>query len=534
MSIKVKKKYSIRSWILRRLLRNSIRNAALEDFEERFDFIHQNRGRFFANLWYWFQIISLIQPFIHDSISWRQAMFKNHLKIAVRNIKRQKVYAFINITGLAIGMACCFLILLWVQDELSYDRYHEKSDRIYRVYGSGLINTNEINQAYSPAPMAQTLLAEFPEVSQAGRIFNPDEVNIQYGEKKFTENKFLFADASIMEIFSFGLLQGDPTSALAQPNSVVITRDMAFKYFGSDDPMGKTIILNNMVNFTITGVVANNPHNSHFHFDFLGSLISLDFSRSPLWISNTHYTYILIQEDYSPEYVESKFPSLMSKYMGPQIVKALGMTYDQFIDSGNHYGFHLQSITDIHLHSNLDFELEVNGDITYIFMFSAIAVFILLIACFNYMNLATARSAGRGMEVGVRKVLGSNRLQLIRQFLTESIFYSFIAFFIAGLLVYGAIPYFRNLTRKPFDFTVIPMGGILLGFVGFAILVGVLAGIYPASFLASFKPISVMKGRGSRGLKNRYLRSVLVVLQFCVSIFLLIGTSVVYRQLNHI
>jgi len=531
VGIIVKKKYYNRSCILRRLLRKSIRNTALEDFEERFEFIRKNRGRFVAILWYWFQIISLIQPFIHDSISWRVAMFTTYLKIAIRNIKKQKVYSFINITGLAIGMACCFLILLWVQDELSYDRFHEKANRIFRVYGRGLINTYEINQAYSPAPMARTLLAEFPEVTQSGRIFNPGQLNIQYGNKKFTEDTFLFADASILDIFTFPLIRGDMASALIQPNSVVVTQATALKYFGNDDPVGKTITLNNTNDFTITGVMEDIPHNSHFHFHFLGSLISLDFSRSPLWITNTYYTYVLLSEGHSSDHVERQFPALVVKYMGPQILQDLGMTYDQFIASGNHYGFHLQPITDIHLHSSLDFELEANSEITYVTMFSAIAVFILMIACFNYMNLATARSAGRAMEVGVRKVLGSNRVQLAKQFLGESVLYSFIALFIAAVLVQLVIPYFRNLTGKPFDLRNISTGTVMFGFVSIAILVGIVAGSYPASFLAGFKPVTVFKGRSRCGQKNKWLRNCLVVFQFCITIFLFISTFVVYRQL---
>ena len=531
MAPKTHHHFSIRRWILGGFLTRRIREAALEDFEERFDLILKNRGRLTAVLWYWFQIISCFLPFVHDSISWRIAMFKNYLKIALRNIKRQKVYSFVNIIGLAIGMTCCFLILLWVQDELSYDRYHEKADRIFRVYGRGLINTNEINQAYSPAPMARTLLAEFPEVSQSGRIFNPGELNVQYENKKFTEDTFLFADASILDIFTFPLIRGDIARALNQPNSVVVTQETALKYFGNDDPMGKTITLNDTNDFTITGVMENIPHNSHFHFNFLGSLISLDFSRSPLWISNTYYTYVLLAEGCSSGDMERQFPALVAKYMGPQIVQELGMTYDQFVASGNHYGFHLQPITDIHLHSNLDFELEANGENAYVYVFSAIAVLILLIACLNYMNLATARSAGRAMEVGVRKVLGSNRVQLTRQFLGESVLYSFIALLIAVVLVQLVIPYFRNLTGKPFDLRNISIGSVVLGFVGIVIFVGMMAGGYPASFLAGFKPVSVFAGRSRSGQNNKGLRNCLVVFQFCITIFLFIGTFVIYRQL---
>ncbi len=461
-------------------------------------------------------------------------MFKNYFKIALRNLKKSTGYTVINVAGLAVGLACCLLILLFVRDELSYDRYHEKADQIYRVTLDARLGEQEINGPIAPAPMAQTLVNDYPEVVQATRLFTyTGETLVRYEDNQFIEEQFYFADSTFFEIFTFPLLRGDPETALLEPNTVVLTESTARKYFGQDNPMGKTIRVDDEFDYAVTGVVADVPENSHFHFDFLGSLGTLGNSRNPMWVSNNFRTYFVLAEGHSPDALEAKFPAMVQKYAGPQVEEILGITVDQFFASGGRFEFHLQALTDVHLHSNLDYEIEPNGDITYVYAFSIIALLILLIACINFMNLATARSAGRAKEVGVRKVLGSNRRQLTLQFLMESMLLSVIALGVALVLAAVLLPLFNELSGKALQ---IDFGdaGLLAGLVGFAVLVGLLAGSYPAFFLASFRIVNVLKGQGQTGLKSSGLRSGLVVFQFVISILLMICTAMVYRQVDYV
>ncbi len=461
-------------------------------------------------------------------------MLKNYLKVTLRNLRKNKVYSFINISGLAIGIACCILILLYVQNELSFDRYHRNSAQIYRVITQGKLADKEFRIAVSPPPMARALANEYPEVVQAVRLFKSHrEVLVRYQQGMFNEERFFYADPAVFDVFTIALVQGDSKTALSQPNSLVISQSMAKKYFGEEDPIGKTISLDDSIDFKITAVAENVPSNSHFHFDFLASFAALDLSQDPSWFNSCLYTYIVLPKNYPLHQLEAKFSELIRKYVGPQVQAGMGISIDNFFKLGNKFGFFLQPLQAIHLHSNLDFELEPTSDVRYVYIFSAIAIFILLVACINFMNLSTARSSTRAKEVGVRKVLGSRRSQLIRQFLTESILLSSIALLFALALVELILPFFNNLTGKrlTIGFSHWP---ILPAIIGMIMVVGILAGSYPSFFLSSFQPVTVMKGQPRAGLKSGRLRSVLVVSQFSISIILLVGTFIIYNQLEYI
>ena len=282
-------------------------------------------------------------------------MFKNAVKVALRNMKRQKGYSLINIFGLAVGMACCILILLWVQDELSYDRYHEKADQLYRVIVKGRMSNRDINFSSSPAPLANTLVNEFPEVLEATRFLRSRDVLVRYQDRFFNEGLILFADSNFFDVFSIPLIKGDPDKVLSLPNSVVITRAAALKYFGEEDPIGKTLTMNNRMDFRITGLAENMPSNMHFHTDFFASLESIPDSKSPNWFSNPYHTYIVLQEGTSPDDVQAKLPEIVTKYLGPQAQKIMGITLEQFQASGNSFGYFLQPVTSIHLHTDLEY-----------------------------------------------------------------------------------------------------------------------------------------------------------------------------------
>jgi len=462
-------------------------------------------------------------------------MLKSYLKTALRNLKNQWSYSLINVSGLAIGMVCCFLILLFVKDELSYDKYHEKSDRIYRVVVKGRIGNDDLNMVFSCAPMAQAILSDFPEVEQAARLRQRwNEVLVRYEDKIFNESRIYFADSTVFDVFTIPFIQGDPKTALTLSNSVVLTQSIAQKYFGDENPLGKIFTVEGTTEFRVTGVAEDMPHNSHFHFNFLTSLSTSSDSRSTIWLNNNYYTYIVLPENYPQEQLEAKFPDMVLKYVGPQAQAALGISVDEFFASGQSYGYFLQPLTDIHLHSDLDFEMEPNGNILYVYIFSVIAVFIILIACINFMNLATARSGSRAKEVGIRKVVGSYRSQLVRQFLSESVLLSLIAFLLAGILVEVLLPYFNNLSGKQLTSAYFSSWFILPGFFAVALFVGILSGSYPAFFLAAFKPVNVLKGNLKTGMRGSLLRSILVVFQFSISIILFIGTIIIYNQLEYV
>jgi putative ABC transport system permease protein len=454
-------------------------------------------------------------------------MISNYIKIAIRNILRHKVYAFINIAGLSVGMACTILILLWVQYELSFDRYHENADRIYRL---GLnLRTSKIKEsiASNGVPAGPTFEKRFSEVLKACRFQKGEGVAVvQYKEKKFFEENIFFADNSVFEIFTFPMVNGNPKTALTVKDAAVITEDMAKKYFGYEDPIGKMIKLNNEYNATVTGVVKNIPSNSHFSFNMLLPFEALGpwiEKAMQHWLFNIHnYTYLLLQKNCNIRDFEKKFPALIEEYMG-DILKATGGSVELF----------LQPLTGIHLYSNLKWEIEANGDIAYVYVFSAIALLILFIACINFMNLSTARSANRAKEVGVRKLLGAHQRNLFSQFLGESILFSLVSIITAMGLVELALPFFQSLSGSQLNPDYISSLSIISALFGLMVFVSFMAGSYPALFLSAFQPIQVLTGRLKTGAAGSLFRKILVVIQFTISIGLIVASAIIFIQLNY-
>ena len=462
-------------------------------------------------------------------------MIRNYFKIAARNLWRNKTFSAINIFGLALGISTCLLIMLYVQNELGYDRFHEKSDRIVRVVFKGSIQGEKMKEANVMPPVAQAFKKDFPEVQEATRFRKYGFPRVSYGNKTFKESSFAFADSNFFQVFTFPLLKGDKNTALLEPNTIVISETVAEKYFGKEDPVGKLLDFKDAnTSFKITGVMLNMPANAHFHFDMLASMSSLPDSRQTSWMTSEYYTYLVLPAGYDYKKLEAKLPQVVEKYMGPQLQTAMGMSLAEFRKKGNDIGLFLQPLKDIHLHSDLNLEAESGGDITYVYIFSAIALFMLIIACINFMNLSTAGASKRGREVGIRKVLGSLKGQLIRQFLVESILLTIIALVLSLLLVYWVLPFFNNLSGKSLALNFSDNAWLIPVLLIFGLLTGILAGTYPAFFLSSFKPVSVLKGKIPSNNKTVGLRSGLVVFQFFISIVLIVGTVVVYQQLAYI
>ncbi|MCP4726761.1 MAG: FtsX-like permease family protein, partial [bacterium] len=512
-------------WLIERIIPLCDHTSVYGDFEELFEAKFQEKGRNYAGVWLWFQILKSTPKFIKKSIFWSKEMFKNYFKIAYRNILKYKVYSLINISGLAIGIAASFLIMLFVFDELSYDKYHEKADRIYRICARGLIGDTKIDQAWTPAPLPTALMEDFPEVENAVRLAGERNVTIRYGDRVLEEPMIMRADSTLFKVFSFELIQGDPAAALKKPFTAVISRTAADKYFQGEEAMGKIIAVDDRLRFTITGIMEDIPRNSHFHFDVAVSLSTYSYSRNPNWMSNNFKDYLVLKEGYPFKELEKKFPEF--------IQRRIGQGREDWLGKGNYWEYYLQPLTDIHLNSNLSGELEPNGNIAYVYIFSIVAIFIILIASINFMNLTTAKSATRAKEVGIRKVVGSNKAMLIRQFLCESVLLSMIALVIAVVLINVSLPFYRNLIGSPIEVDFLGNYFLLPLLTVFTLTVGIVSGLYPSIFLSAFKPVSVIKGIHGKGKRKGFnLRNGLVVFQFAISIFLILGTFIVYRQLQ--
>jgi putative ABC transport system permease protein len=452
-------------------------------------------------------------------------MFKNYLHIALRNIKKHKSYSLINILGLAIGMACCILITSYVLYELSYDKYHENAGSIYRLKSDAQIGDNHLLIPKSSPPMSEYMVENFPEVLSAVRFRELGNVPVRYRENQYYEDHIYYTDNSVFDIFTFPLLKGNPQTALKTAYSAVITTDIAKKYFGNEDPIGKVLKVDESENYTITGVVSTIPRNSHFIFDILCSF-ETHASRNKMnmknWLSLNYYTYILIQEGYDYRKLEQKFPAMIENNAGG-IIKAVN----------GDLKLTLQPLTSIYLHSQMEQEISRTSNIAYVYIFSIVALFILFIACMNFMNLSTARSANRAQEVGMRKVLGAHRAKIIRQFLSESILYSVLGCVVALLFVEAALPLFRSVSGINLRIIFLENIQFIPGLIGLTIIVGLIAGSYPAFFLSAFQPIRVIKGSLKTGAANARFRSVLVIFQFTISIVLIIGTIVIFNQLQY-
>lgn len=457
-------------------------------------------------------------------------MFKNYLKIAMRNMNRQKIYAGINILGLAIGMAGAMFILLWVRDELSYDRFHEKADRIYRAYQVFHYDDYHLEQTQTPGILATKLKEECPEAELVTRVrCYWEEYLVIADERKFNERGLGIADEAFFQLFSFPLITGDPRTILVEPYTVAISENAAKKYFGDSEAVGRVLTIFD-TDYTITGVFEDMPNNSHFHLDVLCSFASFERYQQPSWGLNVFKTYVLLREGGSIEALEAKLRDLVKTHMFRSVEE-----YESVLAKGNSTIFPLQPLTDIHLDSHLLWEFEANGNRMYVHFFTIIAVFILLIAAINYMNLSTARSAGRAREVGIRKTVGSTRPPLIRQFLMESVMTSLLALILSLTALHVLMPVFRNLVGKSWlEIPYLQKPVLLLPLIVLAVLIGLAAGIYPSFFLSSFKPVAVLSGTFSRGLKRSRLRNGLVVFQFSLSILLLVATLVVEKQMDFI
>jgi len=461
-------------------------------------------------------------------------MLKNYIKVAVRNFLKYKIYSVANILGLSVGIACTTLLVLFVQHELSYDDYHENADRIYRVAASYKFGGQSYELASTPAPLAKTLLEEFPEIEKTVRFRGRGGNIVKYKKNVFKEQGMIYADNSFFDVFSISLIHGDQNEVLIRPGTVTISEKAASKYFGSEDPIGKIIRVGDQSNFEVTGVFEEIPVNTHFHFDFILSMESLDEAKENVWLGNNFNTYFMLRSNSSPEQLEEKFNALLEKYLGPDIEAAMGMTLEDLSKKGGKAAFYLQPVTDIHLYSDLDSELGANSDIKYVYIFSIIAIFILAIASINFMNISTARSATRAKEVGIRKVLGSNRHELIIQFLSESFLTTFVSLFVSFGIVELALPLFNNLTGLQLPVKYLGNPQLILLFVGILIFMGLLAGSYPAFVLSAFNPSGVFSGKIKNNTKSGFFRSGLVIFQFAASIVLIIATIVVIKQLEYI
>ncbi|HEY4061662.1 MAG TPA: ABC transporter permease [Puia sp.] len=462
-------------------------------------------------------------------------MFKNYLKTALRNLWKNKGFSLINILGLAIGLATCLLIIIYVMDELSYDRFNEKADRTYRLDGDIKFGGNHFILAVAPAPAGPAMRKDYPEIETAVRFRWNGGFLVKKGSQNIREDRVVFADSTLFDVFSFPLIAGDPHTALVNPHTIVISETIAKKYFNSTDVLGKILVMNDSINYKVTGVMRDIPSQSHFHSDFFVPMTELEDSRSnDNWLSNNYNTYIVLRKGADPHRLEAKFPGMIQKYISPLLQQAVHISLEDFFKAGNFVGFSLMPLTDIHLHSNKTAEMGPNGSIQYVYIFSAIAIFILLIACVNFMNLSTARSSNRAKEVGIRKVLGSLRGHLIAQFIAESVLISFISLLLALGIAWLMLPVFNDLAAKQMSIGLFSRTWLAPCLLALVLVVGLLAGSYPAFFLSSFRPIEVLKGKVAAGFKTGWLRNSLVVFQFGISIFLMVGTAVIYRQLGYI
>ncbi len=465
-------------------------------------------------------------------------MLKNYLKIALRNLRRHRGYTFINVFGLTLGMACCIAISLYVRDELSFDRFYNHADRIQRVVLDVRLQGREIRTAYTSRPLGPTLKTDVPEVEQATRLWHDPSGSmiVRYQDRRFPEDGVFFADSNFFDVFSIPFVQGDPQTALGDPYAIVLTASMAHKYFGQDDPMGQVLVLRepsdrDLFEYTVTGVIEDLPANSHMAFDFLASYVTQRQSRSESWLGFGVYTYVKRREGADSDAVGAKLPALFATYGGAQIQEAFGTSLADFEAAGNHYRYALQPLPDIHLHSNLDDELKPTGDARLVYLFVAIAVFVLLLACVNFVNLSTARAARRTMEVGIRKTLGAQRFQLIGQFLAESTLLSVLALLLAVTLVQIGASFLSAITGKPLTLTSADLLRFAPVLLGLALVVGLGAGAYPAFYIAAFRPLAVFKHHGLG--RRAWLRDVLVVFQFGIATALVACTAIVYTQMQY-
>lgn len=460
-------------------------------------------------------------------------MLYNYIKIGWRNLWKNKTFTFINIIGLAFGLACFLLISFYVENETSYDKFHEKSDRIYRIHTDILFGGTELDLSTTGDPMGETLMKDYPDVESYTRLFSYGSGDVKKGNNLILENNILNVDSTFFDVFSFEPISGKLENSFTEPNTAVISREIAEKYFGNLNVVGEIMTIDDN-DYEITGVIEDMPANSHFHSGILLPMLNVNYPWGN-FLSNNHHTYVVLKEGVDPSVFESRFKEILNNYILPQAQQYMDVSsMEEFESKGNSLNYNLIPIRDIHLHSDRMAELEVNGNISYVYIFGSIAIFILLIGCVNFMNLSTARSERRAREVGIRKVLGTNRQSLMMQFIIESIIISFFATVLAVLISMVLLPYFNDLSGKSFRIAEYGQYNMFRLFLFFPFIIGIISGLYPALYLSSFKPVAVLKSKLKVGKNSSLFRNVLVVFQFAICIVILFGTYVVYKQLNYI
>jgi len=460
-------------------------------------------------------------------------MLHNLIKYSLSSFKRQRAYIIINVIGLSIGVACSLLIALFVINESSYDRFNVKKDRIFRLILNGKIGGQEITGCSTPSVMGPTMAKEFPEIEDCLRMSGWGPTVVEYNNQTFTEEHMIEADSSFFNFFSIPVLKGDPANLLNAPKKVVLSKSAARKIFGEEDPIDKPVkIGSDSVKYTVSGVMDDIPGNSHFEANMVGSFMTNRRSGDPTWLNNSFATYLLLKPNSSYKTVDEKIPELLRKYVGPEIQKFMGINLEDFLAQGNKYRYFLQNLTDAHLDPSIQQEFKAASDPKYLIIFGSVAILIVLIAAVNFMNLSTAQASRRAKEVGIKKIAGSTRMMLIFQFLSESFILCFIALLLALVLIKLTLPYFNDLLGTNLTLGLLTSWYTMPGLIIFTVIVGFLSGSYPAFFLSSFNPYDVLKGSVKNSQTNGRLRRVLVVFQFAVSILLIIGTMIMYRQID--
>ncbi|WP_336517594.1 ABC transporter permease [Pollutibacter soli] len=458
-------------------------------------------------------------------------MFKNFLLIAWRNIRKQKSFSFINIFGLAVGLTCFMFIAVYIHNELTYDKYPAQAKNIYRVHLSVAGNGDVAEYPNVDVAVGAGMKAVYPEILNFTRIA-PATDFVKYENRQFKEKKLAFVDSGFLRFFSLPLIAGNADEALTQPNTVVLSKSAVKKYFGDEDPIGKALTIGvNKVIYKVTGVMEDIPARSHFHFDALLSMATHQM-RQQTWSNLGFYTYLHLQEGTEPRKLQAKFPDLVAKHIVPEIQQDMGVSLAEAQKAVDDFVFTLVPLTKIHLYSNGKFEIEPTGDIKYIYIFSALAVFILLLACVNFTNLSTAKSTTRGKEVGIRKVLGSLKQQLVFQFLSESILFSLFSMLLAYVLIYLLLPYFNQVSNSRIHFNTFFSLQWTFILLSVSLVSGTLAGLYPAFFLSALMPIKVLKGTTIDGNRKKLIRSGLIIFQFFISATLIVATIIVYQQMQ--
>ena len=532
-------------WIFERSLHEARADEVLGDLEETYARMQANGGSRWARLWYWGQLFRSFPFFLFGTAYWGTVMLKNQLKTILRTLRTQSGYAILNITGLSVGIALSILALLYVQHEYSFDTSLSKADRIYRVIQDINLPKYQLSTATVGYGLAQSFTDNFPEVSLATRISKGTEKTLTYGDAVFKANNLYAVDRSILELFDIEIVRGNAKEPLATPESFVISESIAKKIFGEEDPIGKVVAITSNAlaapEMTITAVARDMPANSHFRFDFLYLYTPRPNTTEPTAGWGYIYTYIVLPEDYPPERLEAKFPDFVERFIGPEVEQWGASSWEEIKKSGRSWTLHIQALKDVHWdtqYATFDLQARYGGTFgrqassTSVKLFSIIAFFILVLACVNFMNLATARSSRRLKEVGIRKVVGSSRMQLIHQFLLESVIISLLSLLVACALVVLLLPAFNVFLGTEINFHLLENAYLLPGLIILALTVGVLAGSYPAFFLSAFRPVELFTGMRRGGVRAVSLRDGLVVFQFLITILLIVATVVVQSQLS--